>query len=245
MITFLSRAGFVAVLLLAAVGILSSVTRFSNTVAYLQDPAVLESRTGPEVLREFDDRYYASPYLTLVHVTVGFLCMVLGPVQSLASIRNRFLGFHRWSGRVFMLASLVGVVSAVIFVPMLPVFGGFSSRVGVVFASGVFLLALVMGYIRIRQRQIAKHREWMIRVFALGLGISTFRVLLPLLMLPPLNATFPEAWDSVVWLGFTINIFVAEVWINLTRPKGVRQHAPAASSGIVRAPAEPSVATTG
>lgn len=242
MIDFLSRAGFVVVLLLSAVGILSSVTRFNGTLGYLADPATFDAQQMPELMREFNARYYASPYLTLVHVTTGFVFMVLGPVQFLASIRNRFLSFHRWSGRVFLLASLVGVISALTFVPMLPVFGSFSTRVGVVFAAAVFMVSLVMGFVRIRQRQIAKHREWMIRLFAIGLGISTFRVLLPLLMMPPLSATFPEAWDTVVWLGFAINMLVAEVWINLTRPKPTRQHVPAAKGGMIRGVTESSVA---
>jgi hypothetical protein len=55
----------------------------------------------------------------------------------------------------------------------------------------------------------------MIRTFAIGLGISTFRVLLPVLM--AFGATFPEAWETVVWLGFLTNAVVAEVWINVTR----------------------------
>jgi hypothetical protein len=129
------------------------------------------------------------------------------------------LRYHRWSGRVFMLASVVGVASAVAMVPVLPVFGSFSTRVGVVSASVGFSLALVQGYLCVRRREFAKHREWMIRTFAIGLGISTFRVLIPILMLPPFRATFPEAWDTVVWLGFAINAIVAEIWINVTRVK--------------------------
>ena len=56
-----------------------------------------------------------------------------------------------------------------------------------------------------------------IRCFAIGLGISTFRLLIPLLMLPPIEASFSEAWETVAWLGFVINLGAAEVWINLTR----------------------------
>ena len=78
-------------------------------------------------------------------------------------------------------------------------------------------ICLATGYVRIRQGRIAQHREWMIRTFAIGLGISTFRVIIPFLMMPPLGATFPEARNTVVWLGFAVNIVVAEAWINVTR----------------------------
>lgn len=141
-----------------------------------------------------------------------------------------FRQFHRWCGRVFFVASLVGVGSALVFLPLLPVFGSLSTRVGLVVASSFFLLALFKGYTSVRRGQYAIHREWMIRAFAIGLGISTFRVLIPLLMIPPIRASFPEAWDTVVWLGFVINVTAAETWINLTRQ-------PAPIRRVVRTPA--------
>ena len=185
-------------------------------------------RRGPPA--GFEARYYAIPYWTLVHCTSGVLFMVLGPLQFIAASRNRFPQFHRWCGRIFFAASLVAVVSALLFVPLLPVFGSLSTRVGVVVASGFFLLALFKGYTSVRRHQYALHREWMIRAFAIGLGISTFRVLIPLLMIPPIRASFPEAWDTVVWLGFVINVTAAETWINLTRQ-------PAPTRSVARVPA--------
>ncbi len=233
MVRFVGRAGFVVVILLAVVGINSAVGRFATTVQYLADPAAFAAEElPPQLPSNFNTRYYAIPYLTLIHATTGFLFMVLGPLQFVGAIRNRWLNFHRWCGRVFLVASLAGVLTALAFVPMLPVFGSFSSRVGVVVAATYFLVALVQGYWYIRRREIAQHREWMIRLFAVGLGISTFRVFLPLFMIPPFNATFTESWDTVVWLGFIMNAAVAEVWINLTRPKLVPRHVPAAKMSI-------------
>ncbi len=98
-------------------------------------------------------------------------------------------------------------------------FGNFSSSVAVTFGSVLFLFSIGRAYALIRLRQVKLHREWMIRSYALGLGIATFRLLLPILMLPPLGASFMDAWDTVTWLGFTINLLVAECWINLTRTK--------------------------
>ena len=59
----------------------------------------------------------------------------------------------------------------------------------------------------------------MIRTFAIGLGISSFRVLIPLMMLSPFHPTFTETWDTVVWLAFGMHALAAEVWINLSRTK--------------------------
>ncbi|MEX0676553.1 MAG: DUF2306 domain-containing protein [Pirellulales bacterium] len=229
MIRIVGRIGYVVVILLALVGITSIVARFVGTVQFLADPSAVDvTANAPPGAEGFDERYYAHPYLTLVHILVGFLFMVLGPIQFWPAVRNRWIRYHRWAGRVWMIAALVGVTSALLFVPVLPVFGSFSTRVAVVFASLMFLVCLAQGYRRIRHRQIAQHREWMIRTFAIGLGISTFRVMIPFLMMPPLNATFPEAWDTVVWLAFAVNVIVAEAWINVTRrqPQPVPRTAP-------------------
>lgn len=237
LIKIIGRVGFVFVVLLCLVGILSVVTRFISTMSVLagQQPA-------PDAFREFDSRYWDHPWLTLAHIVPGFIFMTIGPLQFVAAIRNRFLRFHRACGYVYLAASLVGVTSALLFLPWLPVFGGFTVKAAVTMGALLFLLSIVMGYVRIRQRQIQKHREWMIRGFAIGLGISTFRVLIPILMSPLFKLSFPEAWDTVAWLGFAINLLVAEVWINITRsvaaaPSRSAVPRPMATSKVVDAPA--------
>lgn len=220
MVKRVGEVGFVVVILLALVGIASVLGRLVLTVQFLSDGSVVNSE-GTGIGPEFNERYYAHPYLTLVHIGAGLVSMTLGPLQFVAAIRKRWLRVHRWCGRVYLVASLVGVVSALAFVPMLPVFGTFTAKVAVVFVGGLFLVSIVKAYRHIRRFEIAQHREWMIRAFAIGLGISTFRVLLPILMGPVFGASFPEAWDTVVWLGFAINLVVAEVWINVTRGASV------------------------
>ncbi len=229
MIKLFGNLGFAVAILLCLVGLASALARVATTIEFLVDPSyVIDTSQEPPGAVGFQVRYYEHPYLTLVHSAVGILFMLLGPVQFMPSVRNRFLRFHRWSGRVFMLASLVAAVSALLFVGRLPVFGSLSTSVGVVFAGSLFLVCLVQGYRTARRRQFLVHREWMIRTFAIGLGISMFRVLVPVLMMPPLRATFPEAWDTSVWLAFAINTLTAEVWINLTRTKSPQRVKPPA-----------------
>jgi uncharacterized membrane protein len=233
MVKTVGRIGYVVVVLLALVGILSVGGRFSATVRYLADPSAVDiTANTPPGAEGFEERYYAHPYLTLLHISVGSLFMVLGPVQFWPAVRNRWIRYHRWAGRVWMIAALVGAISAMLFVGALPMFGNLSARVAIVFVSVLFLICLATGYVRIRQRRIAQHREWMIRTLAIGLGISTFRVMIPLLIMPPLGASFPEAWNTVVWLAFAINIITAEVWINVTRRQP--QSLPAAAPGRQR-----------
>jgi len=217
MITFLGRFGYLVVLLLCFVGSASAITRMIRVTEYLGDPAAYVMPSSPPGNEGFEARYFERPYHSLLHSATGLIFMVLGPIQFLPAVRNRWIRFHRWSGRIWMIAALIGAISALLFVGQLPVWGDLSTNVAIVCATVVFLVALVQGYRTIRRRDITRHREWMIRCFAIGLGISTFRLLIPLLMLPPIEASFSEAWETVAWLGFVINLGAAEVWINLTR----------------------------
>jgi len=218
-IKIVGRIGFGVVLLLAMIGLLSVAGRLISVTRFLAFGEIAPTPPDFPLAAELDGRYYHAPYLTLAHILTGLLFMVLGPIQFLPAVRNRWIGFHRWSGRVWMVAALVGGITALVFVWRLPVFGSLSTKVGVVVTATLFLACLVQGYRSIRRRDIARHREWMIRAFAIGLGISTFRLLLPFLMMPPISASFPEASDTVVWLSFAINLITAEVWINVTRKR--------------------------
>jgi uncharacterized membrane protein len=211
-VRLLSRIGFVVVLFLVALALLSVAIRFVRTIDVLLHGASHPASSGP-----FESRYEAHPYLTLIHVVAGFFFMITGPVQFVESIRLRRPSWHRLSGRIFIVSGVVCAVSALMFVAVLPVFGSFSSSVAVSLGSILFLIAIARAYVLIRRRQVRKHREWMIRAFALGLGIATFRLLLPILNSPLIGASFMEAWDTVTWLGFSINLLVAEAWIGFTR----------------------------
>lgn len=217
MITYLGRLGYVAVILLSLVGLESVGRRSFLTLWSLADPEFRESEAAQLVPGNFDTRYYDHPYLTLAHAAAGALFMILGPLQFMPAIRNRFWSFHRWSGRVFIVASFVSVITALALVGALPIFGTFTARIAAIVGGSLFLFVLMNACLTIWRRDFVAHREWMIRTFAIGLGISTFRVLIPPLMI--VGASFPEAWDAVVWLGFIVNGVLAEIWINLTRSR--------------------------
>jgi len=217
----IGRTGWVTAVLLALVAIMSIVVRTVSVTGALTLPpdALLEhyepafADTDPE---SFEGRYDAHPVLTLVHILPGFLVMILGPLQFVGKIRSRHIQVHRWSGRIFVSAALVSGVAAMVITFVFPVFGSFTAPAAMMFFGPIFLFSVVKAYLHIRRREILQHREWMIRAFALALGVSTFRVLLNVFLIA--GVSFPEAWETVVWLGFATNMVIAEVWINVTRP---------------------------
>ena len=95
-------------------------------------------------------------------------------------------------------------------------FGGISTQAATLFFGAIFLFSLAKAFRHIRRREIDLHREWMIRVFALAMGVATIRVFIGLFQAIG-GLGIEEVFGTTFWLGFGVNLVVAEVWINVTR----------------------------
>lgn len=129
---------------------------------------------GPDLVSA-DDRFDGFPAALVVHI-VGSSCFaLLGIGQLLTRFRRRHPIWHRSSGRVLIAAGLAVVGSALWLTFGYPGHPGtgpvlFASRVVVSVAMGAFL---VLGFAAIRRLDIAAHRAWMVRAYALALGAGT------------------------------------------------------------------------
>lgn len=156
------------------------------------------------------------PLLTLVHILPGLVFMVVGPLQFVPAIRARHLRLHRWCGRLFVASGLLLGITAIAMAIVIG-YGGAAETSAVLLFGTIFLYALVKAFVHIRRRQIAQHREWMIRAFAIGLAVATMRPLVATMLLLT-DLSFNEILGISFWIGFSVHLLVAEVWINLTRP---------------------------
>ena len=177
----------------------------------------------PAELLRVDGRFAAHPFLTLLHVVPGGILLLFAPLQFSSRVRNRHRQLHRWSGRVLMVAGIVAVAPALFFGVIIP-YGGTGEAVAIVVIAGLFLLALCTAFIAIRRHQVARHREWMIRAFALALAISSVRVVASMLdaALTPAGFRPPVIFVISIWTGWMLTLGAAEVWIRYTRPRLAR-----------------------
>jgi hypothetical protein len=81
--------------------------------------------------------------------------------------------------------------------------------------------AIVLAFTAIRRREVAEHRAWMIRAYALGLGAGTL-VFTQLPWIPIAGPLDRPAKALLMGAGWAINVVVAEriMGVGLTRPKG-------------------------
>ncbi|HLJ45362.1 MAG TPA: DUF2306 domain-containing protein [Bryobacteraceae bacterium] len=203
------RILWTATILLAAIGIASVIRRL------LLLPET--SSTG------FDSGFARHPVLTTVHIIPGLLFMILGPLQFVRKLRVRHPRVHRWSGRVFMVVGLIIGGSALVIAPQIAI-GGVNETVATLLFGMFFLVALIKAFLYIRKRNVAQHREWMIRAFAIGLAVATIRPIVGVFFATSriTHLTPQEFFGTAFWLGFTVQSMVAEIWINYTRPRPYR-----------------------
>ncbi len=118
---------------------------------------------GPRARRLQPAVCRARPWLTLMHTVPAVLCAVLGPLRFMSPIRRRWTASHRASGRVFLVIAMFSGLGAILMGFMFPVWG-LTLNQGITLAAGVFMLfAFVKAFTHIRARQVARHREWMVR----------------------------------------------------------------------------------
>lgn len=167
-------------------------------------------------LEDYDRGFVAYPVLTFLHIVPGGIFLVLAPFQFSARIRGRHIRFHRWSGRVIVLAALLAGLSALLLAAPFA-FTGPAASSAVISFGALFLVAVIRGFVAIRHRDVTRHREWMIRAFAIGIGVATVRVVGSVLFVMTRAEPF-EIIGLSFWIGWMLSLAAAELWIRRTRP---------------------------
>jgi uncharacterized membrane protein len=183
----------------------------------LQDPLLAER---PAEVEKVDRRFAAHPRMTLLHVVPGGLFLLLAPFQFSSWIRSRHLAWHRWSGRLLVAAGFLSALPGFFFGLVIPYAGPAEAVVIAVFG-GLFVVALVAAVAAIRRGDVTRHREWMIRAYAVAIGIATTRVMGAGidLALSPLGFHPRGLFLLAIATGWVVTLGAAEVWIARTRAR--------------------------
>ncbi len=168
----------------------------------------------------YEASFAEKPFVTLLHVLPGLAFMVLGPFQFLPRLRAKYLAVHRWSGRICIGAGLVAGLTALV-LAFRQAFGGPLETAATVLFAPFFLFALARAWLHVRRREVAAHREWMIRAFAIGLAVASMRPLAGLAMVAT-GRPLQDVLGAVFWLAFLLHWLLAEAWIRRSRRAGGR-----------------------
>ena len=212
----LTRVLWIGVILLAFIGLAMGMRR---TIVLLK-PGSLSARNGPAA--ELDGHFAKQRALTLLHILPGMLFMVLGPLQFVRGLRAKHPAIHRWSGRVFLAASAVIGVTGLTMV-LRDSIGGLDEKTAIVIFGSFFLIAVGKALWHALHREFARHREWMIRGFAIGLAVATIRPIMGgFFAAAVMRGHTPEPkefFGAAFWIGFTLQAIASEIWIRYTRER--------------------------
>jgi uncharacterized membrane protein len=171
------------------------------------------------------------PWGLRVHVAASGVAMLVGAFQFFKPLRAKAPSLHRWIGRIYVVACVVGGLA-----------GGtiaLSSTAGPVAGWGFFMLAILwvpftlLALAAAMRRDFTAHERWMIRSFALTFGAVTLRLQLPLADAMGEAGIIPSdflwSYRWIAWLAWVPNLIVAELFIATLRKPRRPKVAPAAS----------------
>jgi uncharacterized membrane protein len=129
---------------------------------------------GPAVIPA-DHRFAGLPFALVVHIVGATMFALAGIVQLAPRFRRRHPAWHRRAGRVVAVAGLLVAISALwltLFYEAQPGTGGLLYVLRLVFGSAL-AACLVLGVAAVRRGDIATHRAWMVRAYAIALAAGT------------------------------------------------------------------------
>ncbi|MCY0905369.1 DUF2306 domain-containing protein [Arthrobacter sp. H14-L1] len=186
---------------------------------------LVELAGGPPLIPA-NPRITVSPVPVAVHIVCAVLYAVLGAFQFSAGLRRRRPGRHRVAGRVLVVLGLAVAFSALWmtqFYPRQPGTGELAHVFRLAFGSGM-AASIILGFTAIRHGDVAHHRAWMTRAYALALGAGT--QVFTLGIGKAVFGTSEPTTDLSLGAGWAINLAVAEYLIRRSAPR--RAHARAA-----------------
>ncbi|MCV6825813.1 MULTISPECIES: DUF2306 domain-containing protein [Halocynthiibacter] len=164
--------------------------------------------------KEGAERFAEFPLVLITHILFGSLFLVLASFQFSRPLRQRFLRWHMFIGRVAAVSAVISAATGIWLIvgfPTGPLATKVSDALRVLFA--VALLGSVLLAVRsITLGQKSKHRAWMIRAFAIGVAGSTQAILIGI-WFAIAGVLTPVASSVLLPLGWTINLIIAEAII--------------------------------
>ncbi|MEM8486684.1 MAG: DUF2306 domain-containing protein [Bacteroidota bacterium] len=167
-------------------------------------------KMGDSGMRE---KFASMPLAAWGHMIWGGLALLIGPFQLNKSLRRNSIGRHRLLGRVYLICVLLSGIAALVLA--FSANGGLAASLGFAGLGIGWLVTGALAFTTIRKGDVAAHRRWMIRNYALTLAAVTLRIYLPVAMVSGLP--FVPAYIAISWLCWVPNVLVAE-WYFIRRP---------------------------
>ncbi len=144
--------------------------------------------------------------LLIPHTLCGTFALLAGPLQFSSRFRQRHLKLHRMVGRIYFISVIIGTFTGIALAtgrPGLP---------GTAMQGATWIVCTTAAVIAARNRQIAVHRQWMARSYAVTFTFVSSRVLN---LVPAYWSHLGDVLSAVGVIAFTLaSILAVDIGLN-------------------------------
>jgi uncharacterized membrane protein len=148
----------------------------------------------------------ADRHLLIPHTLAGTFALLIGPINFSSRIRQRYLRLHRILGRIYLISVFVGSFTGIALASGRPGLPGTSMQ------AAAWMVCTTAAVIAARNRQIAVHRQWMARSYAVTFTFVSSRVLN---LVPAYWSHLGDVLSAVGVIAFTlVSILLVDLSLN-------------------------------
>lgn len=177
-------------------------------------------------------RFFAMPLPVIIHIIGATLFCVLGAFQFVPGLRRPRSRWHRITGRILIPCGIAAALSGLwmtVYYPLSPHLQGEFLYGFRILISSFMAVSIVLSFSAILRRNVAQHRAWIMRGYAVAQGAGT-QALISILWLVFLGTPNEVVRDMLLIAGWIINLAVAE-WIIRTGAYN-KQHKPLKAGSV-------------
>jgi len=191
------------------------------------------AQVGPVSPTVAQNRFF-HPWI-FFHAGGAGVALLLGPLQFRPQLRQRWPVTHRWTGRAYVAACLIGGASGLVLAAGTS--AGLLAQWGFAAVGVLWLFVTAQGWRTALAAKWPEHRRWMIRSFALTFAAVTLRIYLPVALSQGFSLN--SAYRIIAWLSWVPNALLAEFYLRHTKAGRFR-----APFGEVHKESHPTVSLT-
>lgn len=144
--------------------------------------------------------------LLIPHTLCGTFALLAGPLQFSTRFRQRYLQLHRILGRIYFVSVIIGALTGIALAWGRPGLPGTSMQ------GAAWIVCTTAAVIAARNRQIAVHRQWMARSYAVTFTFVSSRVLN---LVPAYWSHLGDILSAVGVIAFTLaSILLVDLGLN-------------------------------
>jgi uncharacterized membrane protein len=148
----------------------------------------------------------ADRHLLIPHTLAGISALLIGPINFSSRIRQRHLQLHRILGRIYVISVFVGSFTGIALAAGRPGLPGTSMQ------AAAWMVCTTAAFVTARNRQIAVHRQWMARSYAVTFTFVSSRVFN---LVPAYWSHLGDVLSAVGVIAFTLaSILLVDLGLN-------------------------------